>query len=107
MVTKKKQYEIDNEMGDRLENIVEGMSVKEYIKLVKIILEFIKVNAISIEYVSMLFRIIGEENEMDDFPNELLDIQSSFERLHGRIEIPTITIEEFINNIEKLLVKIE
>ncbi|TFG05005.1 MAG: hypothetical protein EU536_03230 [Promethearchaeota archaeon] len=107
MDTKKKQYKIDNEMGDRLENIVEGMSVKEYMRLVKIILEFIKVNAISIKYVSMLFRIIGEELEMDDFPDELFDIHNSFIAISGELEIPTTTVEEFINEIEMLLEKIK
>ncbi len=107
MDTKKKQYEIDHEMGDRLRNIVEGMTVKEYVRLVKIILEFLKVKAISIEYVSMLFRDIGDVLEMDDFPDELFDINTSFQAISGELEIPTTTLEEFINEIEKLLAKIE
>lgn len=96
MDIKKKQYEIDNEMGDRLEIIVEGMTVKEYIRLVKIILEFLKVNAISIEYVSMLFRVIGEELVMDDFPSELLTIHDKFEMISAELETPITTIEEFV-----------
>ncbi len=107
MQPKKKQYEIDHEMGEKLYEISKDLTKQEYIRLVKIILEFIKVGAISIEYVSMLFREIGEALEMEDFPNELLDIHNSFERLNSRMEIPTITIEEFINNIEKLLVRIK
>ncbi|MHA1799813.1 MAG: hypothetical protein ACTSVY_15295 [Candidatus Helarchaeota archaeon] len=95
-------------MGNRLEKIIEGgMTVKEYIRLVKIILEFIKIDGISIRYVSMLFRIIGDEMEMDDFPDELFDIHDEFQMISGELEIPTTTIDEFIKKIEKLLEKIE
>ncbi len=96
-------------MGKRLDKIIEGgMTVKEYIRLVKIILEFIKIDAISIRYVSMLFRIIGEEMEMDDdFPDALFDIHNLLISISGRLEVPTTTIDEFVNETEKLLEKIE
>ncbi len=108
MDIKKKQYEIDHEMGNQLRKILEGITVKEYIRLVKIILEFIKIDAISIEYVSMLFRIIGDEMEMDDdFPDALFDIHDEFQMISSELEIPTTTIEKFITKIEKLFEKIE
>ncbi len=107
MASKKKQHEIDREMGEKLYKLTEDMTKREYIRLVKIILEFIKVNAISIEYVSMLFREIGEALEMEDFSDELLDIHNFFERLDSELEVPTITIEEFIDDIEKLFIKIK
>ena len=108
MSVKKKQHEIDNEMGDRLYKIIEGgMTVKEYIRLVKIIFEFIKVDAISIEYVSMLFRIIGDEMEMDDFPEALFDIHNEFQIISSLLETHLTTINEFITKIEKLFEKVE
>ncbi len=99
---------IIHKMVKSLEKIIKGgMTVKEYARLVKIILEFIKIEAISIRYVSMLFRIIGEEVIMDNYSEEIWAIQTEFEELWGGLEIPTTTIEEFIKKIEDLLKKIE
>ena len=95
-------------MVKSLDKIMEGgMTVKEYIRLVKIILEFIKIDAISIEYVSMLFRVIGEAFVMDYFPSKILEIHEEFEQVSSHLEIPTTTIEEFIKKIEGLLEEIE
>ena len=99
-----KDPKIIDKMASRLNEIIEkGMSIEEYIRLVKIILEFIKARAISIDYVSMLFRIIGDAIMMDNFPEELFDIHSNFVAISSDLEIPLTTIEKFTKKIEDLL----
>ncbi len=61
----------------------------------------------NVEYVSMLFRIIGEVIKMKDFSDELFKIHDSFQIISSELETPLTTTEEFFKKIERLLEKIE
>lgn len=87
----------------RLSCIVKGMSIEEEIRLLKIIVELLKVDGISLDFLETLFLATQEANVNADAPEDLLDLTDDFVTINCDVKYERTTIEEFIQKIEHFL----
>ncbi len=91
----------------RLIPIMKGLSLKEEVRLIKIILELLKINGIPLDFLEDLFFAMQEANVNVDAPEALLDLTDDFLTITNDLKVGNTTIEEFIQKIEKVIEHIE
>ncbi len=92
---------------EKFQEITKNTPIQEYIRLIKIFLEFIKVDGISFEILSTFFLAFQEVNEYRPYPRELIDIEKNFETIDCDLKIGLSTKETVIKEVEDLLKKLK
>jgi len=91
----------------RLSSIVKGMSIEEEIRLLKIIVELLKVDGISLDFLETLFLAMQEANVNAGASEDLLDLTDDFVTINCDVKYERTTIKEFIQKVERVLSRIE
>lgn len=87
----------------KLKEILRDISLVEELRLVKIIKEMLKTDAISLKFIETLFFAIQETEVSYDPPELLLNLETDFYTLKCDVEKGRVTINDFIQGIEKVL----
>lgn len=91
----------------RLYAVLKGMTLEEEIRLIKIILELLRINGIPLEFLETLFLAMDEANVGEDAPEELLALETDFSTISCDIKHKRISFEEFIQKIENTLANLQ
>lgn len=91
------------EQYENLKVILKNISLDEELRLIKIIKEMLKTDAISLKFIETLFFAIQETEVSYNPPEILLDLETDFYTLKCDVEKGRVSINEFIQEIEKVL----